>query len=192
MADDAAVGDTAWTDPDNAKVSDNVYATRNGDGSYYSHYLKATNFGFSIPTGATINGILVEIEKKASANGTGIKDNLVVIVKSDGTFGTTNKAIAGNWATSDTYYSYGSSTDLWGENWTPAGINNANFGVAFSVWIYNAAWIASVDHIRITVYYTGAAAGPAKLKTWNGLAVAKIKTINGLAIAKVKTVNGLP
>jgi hypothetical protein len=39
--------------------------------------------------------------------------------------------------------------------------------------------------------YTAAASGPAKLKTWNGLATAKIKTINSLAIAKVKTINGL-
>ena len=28
-----------------------------------SHYLKATNFGFSIPSGATIDGIVVEIER---------------------------------------------------------------------------------------------------------------------------------
>jgi len=34
------------------------------------HYLKATNFGFSIPNGATINGILVGIEKQShDANG---------------------------------------------------------------------------------------------------------------------------
>lgn len=30
----------------------------------YSHYLKATNFGFSIPTEAIINGILVEVRVK--------------------------------------------------------------------------------------------------------------------------------
>ena len=28
----------------------------------YSHYLKATNFGFTIPSGATIDGIVVEVE----------------------------------------------------------------------------------------------------------------------------------
>ena len=33
-----------------------------GFGTNVSHYLKATNFGFSIPTGAIINGILVEVE----------------------------------------------------------------------------------------------------------------------------------
>jgi len=35
----------------------------------YSHYLKATNFGFTIPTGATINGILVEINKNTGSGG---------------------------------------------------------------------------------------------------------------------------
>ena len=35
------------------------------------------------------------------------------------------------------------------------------------------------------------AAGPANLKTWNGLAKASIKTMNGLAIGSVKSVDGL-
>lgn len=35
------------------------------------------------------------------------------------------------------------------------------------------------------------AAGPANLKTWNGLAKASVKTVDGLAIASVKTINGL-
>lgn len=35
------------------------------------------------------------------------------------------------------------------------------------------------------------AAGPANVKTYNGLASASVKTINGLAIASVKTYNGL-
>lgn len=57
-------------------------------------------------------------------------------------------------------------------------------------------WSAEEDQAnerrpRLVVTYTASAAGPAKLKTWNGLATAKIKTINGLAIAKVKTINGL-
>jgi hypothetical protein len=56
---------------------------------------------------------------------------------------------------------------------------------------------ASSDHTtasyrpKLVVNYTTAASGPAKLKTWNGLATAKIKTINGLDMAKVKTINGL-
>jgi hypothetical protein len=45
--------------------------------------------------------------------------------------------------------------------------------------------------IAVAIYAVTVAAGPAKLKTWNGLATAKIKTIDGLVIAKVKTINGL-
>ena len=51
----------------------------------------------------------------------------------------------------------------------------------------SVAWRAATIGVRPAP----AAAGPAKLKTFNGLATAKIKTINGLAIAKVKTINGL-
>lgn len=34
-------------------------------------------------------------------------------------------------------------------------------------------------------------AGPANVKTWNGLALSSVKTINGLAIASVKSINGI-
>ena len=54
MANDNAVGTVAWVNPDNAKISNNAYATVNSAQST-SYYLKATNFGFSIPTGAPIN-----------------------------------------------------------------------------------------------------------------------------------------
>ncbi len=152
MADDATVGTVAWSNPDNAKVSDDVYATaynNTGAGAYF-HYLKATNFGFAIPGGATINGILVEVEKKGGA---GVVDISVFIVKSDGTLGTTNKAIGTAWPASDTYASYGSSSDLWNETWDSTKINDVDFGIAISPYVANN-WTGSVDHIRITVYYT--------------------------------------
>jgi hypothetical protein len=40
-----------------------VFATSNQEQSTISHYLEATNFGFSIPSDATIDGILVEVEQ---------------------------------------------------------------------------------------------------------------------------------
>lgn len=39
------------------------------NGSSPSHRLKATNFGFSIPTGATINGVLATIERQITGVG---------------------------------------------------------------------------------------------------------------------------
>lgn len=57
----------------------------NGDLSYYntSKYIKVTNFGFSIPTDNTINGIKAEIEKKAITNttdGTAYVDHIRITV----------------------------------------------------------------------------------------------------------------
>jgi hypothetical protein len=162
MADDATVGTQAWSNPDNAKISDNVYA-------------KITNFN-------------------AFAN---YLDNSIKIIKSDGTFGTTNKATTNLWPTSDTYISYGSSIDLWGETWTAEDINDADFGVVLSSKddyevkshylkatnfgfsiptgatidgilveaeeyanaYTGGAGVTYIDHIRITVYYTEAATG---------------------------------
>jgi hypothetical protein len=152
-ADDATVGTVAWSNPDNAKVSDNVYAIENTAGT--THYLKATNFGFTIPVGATINGIFVEIERYELYTGEGnVKDSVVKIVKSDGTIGTTNKAdTVNNWPTSDTYKSYGASDDLWDETWAYSDINDTDFGVVLSALVGHTVG-ANVDHIRITVYYT--------------------------------------
>ena len=35
------------------------------------------------------------------------------------------------------------------------------------------------------------AAGPANVKSWNGVALADIKSINGISISSIKSVNGL-
>ena len=161
MADDATVGTVAWSNPNNAKVSDSVYATASDatGAASQTHYLKATNFGFSIPSGATINGILVEIERKRQSLSTGgrPRDTVVKIVKADGSLGSTNKADTVTlWTTTDTYASYGSSSDLWGETWDDTKINDIDFGVVISANSPTSAdgYTASVDHIRITVYYT--------------------------------------
>jgi hypothetical protein len=156
FADDGSVGTITWTIPVNSvTTSDNTYATAAPNDNEITHYLKATNFGFAIPAGSTINGITVEVEKKAS-NASRIEDYAVRIIKG-GNIGITERAAAGFWGTADAYTTYGSTSDKWGESWTVADINNANFGIAFSAY-KNAtagnAITASVDHLRITVTYT--------------------------------------
>jgi hypothetical protein len=158
MADSSAVGTVAWANPNNAKVSDGVFAgTWSMSSTYqYTHYLKATNFGFSIPAGATINGIVAEIQRYDDTQYT--YDDNVAIVK-NGVVGATNKALVAAWGSSNSYFTYGSSSDLWGESLTPTDINNSNFGIVLSIkfnddsngMIGNNIY---VDHIRITVYYT--------------------------------------
>jgi len=159
-ADDSSVGTLAWTNPANIVASDNVYATAAvAKGSTATtHYLKATNFGFSIPSGATINGIVVEIEQKASSNATGkrARDSEVKLVKGGAVSGD-NKALTSTYyTTSDVWKTYGGSTDLWGLTLSASDINSSSFGAALSCYVEatSASVTVSVDAIRITVYYT--------------------------------------
>lgn len=157
----------AWSNPGNVVSSNDVYASCFANSwTNTTEYLKATNFGFAIPDGATIIGILVEIEKRKSGSDNG-QDHSVVIVKSNGSYGSTDKKITGShWPTTDTYFSYGGSTDTWGEVWTAADINSANFGVAISadgVADASAGITFYIDHIRITVFYTTSTSQPSFL-----------------------------
>jgi len=163
MADDATVGTVAWSNPDNAKVSDDVYATVEGrDSSFLTHYLKATNFGFSIPTGATINGITVEVEAKTDTTNTALRSYTYAKIVKGGTIGTYNDnhtPAAGYYPTLDAYTSFPETVtnDLFGTTWTAEDINNSGFGVATIVFVLaglTAGKFVSIDHIRITVYYT--------------------------------------
>jgi len=120
-----------------------------------SNYLKATNFGFSIPPTATITGIFAEIEKKD--NGYSSTDNSTKIVKGGNVSGA-QRANASGYPLNDAYFPYGNSTDLWGLDWSASDINAADFGIALSS---NLAGMETpppdtvyVDHIRITVYFT--------------------------------------
>ncbi|MCK4554879.1 hypothetical protein KAU19_08065, partial [Candidatus Parcubacteria bacterium] len=116
-----------------------------------SQWLRASNFGFSIPSGATIDGIQVQFERYPNAYGY-VNEYDLRVVKADGSKSLEDKS-DGLWAAPEAYYTYGSSTSLWSESWTPANINDVDFGAVVAVWVF-AGGTARVDHIRITVYYT--------------------------------------
>ena len=157
MAEDTAVGTRDWFNIDNAKTSDDNYALNYAFMEEISHYLKATNFGFSIPGGATIDGILVEVERRREALTRVMQDEFIKIVKSNGSIGTENKASATYWPyPTDAIASYGGAEDLWSESWSDTDINNANFGVVIATDSMTDGGDGWVDHIRITVYYTEA------------------------------------
>jgi hypothetical protein len=152
LTDDASNGGTIpWDTPGNAAASDDVRTVAdNPTGSaFLTHRLVATGFPFSVPTGATINGILVEWEQLATGT---VLDAAVRVVKG-GTVGSTDRSAATNWPTSEAYVTYGSSSDLWGDTWTDSDVNASDFGAAISATV-SAASAAKIDHVRITVYYT--------------------------------------
>jgi hypothetical protein len=171
FVDNNSVGTLTWSSPSNAQTSNNVYAvaTSPGAGPQVTHYLKATNFGFSIPAGATIDGIVVMVERKTDS--TSVKDSGVYLVK-NGTISGTNHSVTTSgtgftsclspvtgtncWSTTEATVSYGSPTDLWGTEWTVSDINNIASGIVFSAsrTYGTGSRTISMDSITMMVYYT--------------------------------------
>jgi len=191
-ANNSSVGITSWSDVDNIKTENSIPSVSSGK-NQQTNYIKATGFGFSIPSGATIDGIIVEVRRSRSAQYQ-TKDSVASIVV-NGSISSSNKAdTVTNWPTTYTYKTYGSSSDVWGEALTSTIINASDFGFVLSCYNYrwgkNNSTFANIDHIRITVYYTEGGSSSA-IKTVNGLAKASVKTVDNLAIASVKTINEL-
>lgn len=157
VSNGTGIGSIAWIDLTNAQTSNNLYATATalviGD---KTNYLRFTNFGFSIPTTATICGISIEIEKKATGLAlVNVTDESVRIIKGGTIVGSDYADTGTDWASSDFTSSYGGSSDLWGTTWTPSDINASDFGVALSAELASLSVLptAQADHAQMTVYY---------------------------------------
>ncbi len=167
-ANDNSVGTVAWTNPNNAKTRDDSHAyIEYSSGTAVSNYLKLTNFGFNIPSGATIVGVQIKILKYADTDTTQIYDKYLYLIKSGSISGSNKAKTSEAWELYKYYHNYGSSSDLWGTTLTPSDVNNSNFGLAYSIQINNN--IACVDHVEMTVFYTSTSESEAEvLGSWAG------------------------
>lgn len=154
-ANDNTVGTNAWDTLGNADADDATYSNNTGLGGDTSQYLKATDYGFSIPSGATIDGVVGEIDVIGNSR---ISDNAVRLVIAGSPTGD-NKALGGTWSSG--VRTYGGSSDTWGLSPSDSDVNGSGFGLAIAV---NASagegtTTAFIDYMRLTVYYTEAAGG---------------------------------
>jgi len=160
-SDCGALCNVDWTTASNVVSSNDAYATASVSCTIDKTFdLVTTNYGFALPTNTdSIDGIVVEVEKNDGSSNilVSASDYRVRIVKG-GVIGSTDNSISGSWPLSDAYSAYGNSTYLWGETFTKDDINDANFGFSIAAALQEDdcgdALIASIDHIRITVYYT--------------------------------------
>jgi len=148
-----------WINPTDSFTQNNVYTyvtNSKFDTTDVTERLDNTNFGFNIPTGSTIDGIEVSMDRYMSTGGA--NDYFLKLFKAGILMGD-NKSVGAAWAASDTdtYVTFGSPTELWGTTWTEADIENISFGVALCAQATADRTDVHVDHITITVYYSLAA-----------------------------------
>jgi len=135
-----------WTDPMNAFISNNSYATENIPGEAQDWY----NFNLDVPNGATINGINVTIEGYASSIA-GVDVSLSWNGGDDYTAVKSN-----SWGSTEANKTFGGSADDWGRTtpWLSDDFKNSNFRVKLARSAQNPGVILNIDHISIKVYFT--------------------------------------
>ncbi len=144
-ASDSSYGDTAWV-PYGDEAA--IFALDSGETSYY---FVAKNFGFSIPTGATIIGIAGLVTE--SITGNVISTSRIRIVKG-GVIGATELLQGPGWESG--FDLLGGTTDLCGETWTAADINDPDFGVAISCTSENPSGEGLLSGVQLWIYYNEA------------------------------------
>jgi hypothetical protein len=154
-ADDSTSGTIAWTNPGNITASDNTRATVTLAIGETSHWLRATNFGFTVPADARVIGIAVEVEGYRS--NTNDADTNFRLVVNDVPLAGSEKVYETNpgfGTGSDATFTVGSESDTWGTQLSPAVVNASTFGVGIQLenpTDFGATW--NVDAVKIRVYY---------------------------------------
>jgi len=123
----ASVTPNQFTNPDSAFTSNDSYATVDTDNKQQGY----GNFGIpTIPTGATINGIEVQLEAKTNIEATTRHFQVALSWFNGTSWNDTDWKDTLPLTTTDAIYTVGGSADTWGRtSWSPGEFTNANFRV---------------------------------------------------------------
>ncbi|HLA06556.1 MAG TPA: M14 family metallopeptidase [Anaerolineales bacterium] len=145
--------------PSNAFANDGVFAVDNNSGTNNNTSCTSnrkdrhvfSNYGFSIPSGATITGI--EVRADARVDGTAGAPKLCAQISWNG--GATWTAVKSTSAltTSEATYLLGGTTDTWGRTWASGDFTNANFRIRVTDVAGNTSRDFSLDWLAVRVLY---------------------------------------
>lgn len=166
-ADNAAAGSLTWATPGNITADGGgaALAMQLSSTPAQTHQLRATNFGFAIPTGATIVGVEAKADAMATIIGAAPTFYSVKLLVGGSVVGdeqAASEALTGSYAD----YTFGGATDLWGATPGESDVENSGFGVAIQCELHgddDGYEMTSVDHVQMKVHYTEAAAVPERM-----------------------------
>ncbi len=121
----------------------------------YQDFLLVSDFRLEVPASATILGITVTVRRAAGGPDEAVDAG--VHVMKGGVRGSADRSSPTPWTGPELVnVDYGGPSDLWGETWTPAEVNAADFGVALGAGFTQSAGNgrAYVDIVYVTVNYT--------------------------------------
>lgn len=163
-ANDASLGDVAWSNPTAILTDNGSRATSALAVGQSTQHLDSSSHGIAIPAGATIDGIVVRIQKQTGVASSTVKDVTVQLLKAGVATGDNKADTSTDWPNGDVDVDHGGAADLWGTTWTESDIEDSGFGVRVRA-VNNhgsSSRTPKVDIVSIDVYYTeaGGAASP--------------------------------
>ncbi len=156
---DSTGSPSSWTNDTAARVesSDNQRTTHGGNSQ-----AAWRDFDVDIPNDAEVMGIEVEIEARKSGTGN-CRVGVELSPRADNNTQWTSTGFtvpqSSNLTTSDTTYTRGGSTELWGRTWTEDEVTNSDFGIRLSRTNVSGTCTVEVDRIRIRVFYAEESVG---------------------------------
>jgi len=139
-----------WINPYKALTQNNIYTNSYLVLSINTDWLRITDFNFDLTDNSIIKGIEVQIDDFGSQSVYAIDCYLVINGNSIGIDKETYTFIG--LTDTDTYRTYGSSTDMWNTELSQSDIKSSTFG--FQIFYKSESFCFSfVDHIQIKVYY---------------------------------------
>lgn len=147
------------TNPANAFADDGLYAVDTNSGSGTSSSCTSTqkdkhrfyNYGFSLPDGASIQGIEVRVNGRVdSTSGT---PRVCVQLSWDGGTTWTAAKTTGTLATAEARYTVGGVADTWGRTWSAAELSDSTLRVRLIPIASSTARDFSLDWVGVRVRY---------------------------------------
>ena len=159
-ADTGGDGNGFESNPTRAYSSNSSYATDsnsgNGNGTNCTGADKDKhrfyNYGISLPSGTTIDGIEIRLDGRADST-TGSPKFCIQLSWDGGTTWTSAKS-TNNLTTNNATYTLGGSSDNWGRTWTDTELDNTNFRVRV-IDIASSTRTFSLDWVATKVYFSG-------------------------------------
>ncbi len=110
------------------------------------------NFGFSIPSGAVVNGLEIQLQAKADA--TSGSPKICIQASWDGGVTWTAVRNTPNLSKTEKTYLFGGATDTWGHTWIPIELGDGSFRVRVIDVSSNTSRDFYLDWIAVRVTYT--------------------------------------
>ncbi len=150
----------SWINPTNANTNDGVNATAdNSTNASHQFY----NFGLALPSGATIDDIVVFADCFSSSS-SGRSQFSIELTKDGGTNWTTAKKTLQQNTLAENYL-VGGDVSGWSLSFTETDVeDNTNFRIRFANDFSTSTNDGRLDYIEIRVYYTTAATNPNKFR----------------------------